>query len=277
MRAVTMFLVCRTQACATVDMVKDPRFALGRTMGQFKRLTIGHHKVFKAATLAPAAPFWAVGDVHGRYDLLAPLLDKLLALNEPVVLLGDYINKGPQSADVLRLIKAACATGQVTALRGNHEDLLLRFLERPRIETETMIRFGGIATFESFGVTGLSADLTLKQRSKIRDSLLSAMAELPAWLTTLPYVLQSGNIVAMHAGADPLQPLALQPQAGFAWGHPRFVSTARQDGIWVVHGHHPVPAVEIKNGRISLETQCVETGALSAVRISKGAVESLKS
>jgi len=124
-------------------------------------LKIKSHKSFDPAKIAPEKPFWAIGDVHGRYDLLAPLLDDLLKTPDHIVLLGDMINKGPQSADVLRLVKQACDTGQVTALRGNHEELLIRFIARPRIETKHMLIYGADATLDSFGATGLHGEMAL--------------------------------------------------------------------------------------------------------------------
>lgn len=230
------------------------------------------HRFFDPASIAPDVPFWAIGDVHGRYDLLAPLLDDLLKTQEQIVLLGDYINKGPQSADVLRLVKQACETGQVVALRGNHEEMLLRFIARPRIETGHMLLYGGDATLDSFGATGLRADMALWEMSKLRNRLVENMGDVAGWLPTCPYLWQSGNVAALHAGADPTLGINDQADIGFAWGHPKFTDQARRDGVWVVHGHKPVDDITVKAGRIAINTQADTSGKLSAVRISRGQI-----
>lgn len=240
-----------------------------------RAIQIKNHRSFDTANIAPDAPFWAIGDVHGHYDLLAPLLDDLMKTQEQIVLLGDMINKGPQSAAVLRLVKQACDTGRVVALRGNHEDLLMRFIDRPRIETKHMLLYGGSATLDSFGVHGLSNDMALWEMSKIRNRLVEKMGDVADWLPTCPYVWQSGNTVALHAGADPSEGIAVQTAKLFAWGHPQFENHARKDGIWVVHGHRPVTDITVQAGRIAINTCAGATGKLTAVRISKGRIEAV--
>lgn len=242
-------------------------------MQDLRQLTPRSHSQFQTEKIAPDAPFWAIGDVHGCYDILAPLLDDLLQTGEHIVLLGDMINKGPQSAAVLRLVKDAYATGQVTALRGNHEELLLRFLDKPRLEAKHLLLYGGDATLNSFGVTGFYHDMALWELSKIRNKLREQMGDIEDWLAACPRVWRSGNVAALHAGADPQQGLDAQPDIVFPWGHPLFHKKNRIDGVWIVHGHQPVPEVTVKSGRIAVETQGYLTGKLSAVRIAKGKIE----
>lgn len=224
------------------------------------------------STLAPDAPFWAIGDVHGCVDLLAPLLRDLMEGPEKIILVGDYINKGPDSAKTLDLLQEATATGQVIALRGNHEDLLLRFLRRPRQFGRSWINYGGLTTLESFGITGLTADANPAEFFEARDALTAALGPQIAWLETLPYVWHSGNVAVLHAGADPDMALEDQVQKAFAWGHPNFHSHHRKDGTWIVHGHRPVQAVRIRNRRIAIDTEAYVSGTLSAVRVSAGSV-----
>jgi serine/threonine protein phosphatase 1 len=232
----------------------------------------GTQKTYRAPDIAPDTPFWAVGDVHGRYDLLAPLLERLLLTDDPIVLVGDYINKGPDSAAVLRLLKQATDTGQVIALRGNHEELLLRYMIRPRVLTDMFLSYGGGATLQSFGI---ACDLPLtdeRKMSGVRNQLRDALGELTSWLETLPFLYTSGNVSVLHAGADPQTALAAQFTPLFCWGHPMFHKTARPDGQWIAHGHQPVSAVSVKERRIALDTQADQSGTLSAVHIAHGAV-----
>ncbi|MGJ8621354.1 MAG: metallophosphoesterase [Yoonia sp.] len=228
---------------------------------------------FPRDTLAPAAPFWAIGDVHGCYDLLAPVLDRLLQTQVQIVLLGNYINKGPDSAKTLHLIFRAAQTGRVLGLRGNHEDLLLRFMERPQRQAKHFLRYGGNATLQSFGVDTLPDNPTPRQLSQARNDLRAKLGPLEDWLLNCPYAWTNGNVTAMHAGADPRRALDDQPEKTFAWGHPLFGKVARQDGQWVIHGHRPVTAVKVKDGRISINTQPLQSGILSAVRIAIGQID----
>lgn len=226
-----------------------------------------------APGLAPQTPFWVIGDVHGRADQLAPLLDRIMPTGEAVVLLGDYINKGPDSAAALRLIHQASLSGQVTALRGNHEELLARFLMRPRLLLRTWLAYGGQTTLDSFGIAALPDTPTPKQVTALRDALHAAMGPLADWVQSLPYRYDNGNVTALHAGADPATPLALQPAPSFVWGHPQFTKAARPDGRWIVHGHHPVTEITVKERRIAINTLAGEGGIISALRISPEALD----
>ena len=217
--------------------------------------------------LTPDAPFWAIGDVHGCAALLEKLLTKTLASGDPVVLVGDYINKGPHTADVLKMLHTASQTDDVTALRGNHEDLLLRFLDRPRVYARQFILYGGNATLESFGAAALTEDSNPKAAVQSRDTLAAALGELRPWLSSLPFHYQSGNVAVIHAGAAPDQPVASQKPKSLLWGHPQFDKVARQDGLWVVHGHRQTAAVAIKDRRIAIDTGAYHSGTLTAVHI----------
>lgn len=230
---------------------------------------------FDAPDLAPQTPFWAIGDVHGRYDLLAPLLDRLLAGADPIVLLGDYIDRGPDSAAVLRLLQQATRSEQVIALRGNHEELLLQYLVRPRVLHDMFQAYGGRATRESFGVRHDRPVVDPLQISGLRNALRDGLGDLEAWLADLPYLYRSGNIAAMHAGCDPALPLGAQHRPGFCWGHPAFTKMARPDDLWVVHGHISFPRISIKDHRIAIDTAAWQSGTLSAVHIAPGHVKAL--
>ncbi|SFS01561.1 metallophosphoesterase [Yoonia litorea] len=233
----------------------------------------GDQRSYSAPDLAPATPFIAIGDVHGRYDLLAPLLDRALSFNESVVLLGDYIDHGPDSASVLDLVHQATQTGKVIALRGNHEDFLLRYLVQPRVLTQRFFALGGEATLASYGITRTMPVPGPREMSRMRNELREKLGTLEDWLKNLPYVHQTGNVIALHAGADPSTPIEDQFAPSFCWGHPFFRKKARSDGHWVIHGHDPVESITVKSRRIALDTQAYRTGQLSAVRVQPGLIE----
>lgn len=241
-------------------------------MQDAKRQTLRPGARLKVGSLAPDAPFWVIGDVHGCYELLAPMLDALLGKDEQIVLLGDLINKGPHSFKVLKLVFDATQTGRVVALRGNHEELLLRFLERPRLDYQDLRRHDGNNLIENCNVAFPSDNMTPREISQSRNALLDSLGDMATWMTTWPYQWTSGNVTALHAGAAPARPLDAQPQKAFVWGHPLFEKSQRPDGHWVVHGHRPVEEIMLKERRIALETQASVTGKLSAVRIFAGGI-----
>ena len=231
---------------------------------------------FTGLPAAPDTPFVAIGDVHGRLDLLAPLLDRVQRLGLPVVMLGDYIDHGPDSAGVLRLLHDRAGQMDLTCLRGNHEDLLLRFLHRPRRTGKTWLRFGGRATLASFGLHDLPDDPRPPDMMRARDAVIAGLGDATVtWMKSMPYWWQSGNVAACHAGADPHQPLPDQLPKAMAWGHPDFGLVPRADGVWCVHGHKMVRKLTVRDGVISVDTGAWHTGTLTAALIGDGKVRAI--
>ncbi|ARU01560.1 serine/threonine-protein phosphatase 2 [Yoonia vestfoldensis] len=228
---------------------------------------------FDGAPPAPDQPFVAIGDVHGRADLLAPILARAAAQDLPVVLVGDYIDHGPDSAAVLRLLQDRAAQMALTCLRGNHEDLLLRFLRRPRKTGRLWLRYGGRATLDSYGIDDLPEQITLADLVTARDRLRAAMGATVTWMQSMPFWWQSGNVAVLHAGADPALPLADQLPKAMAWGHPDFGLVARRDGVWCVHGHRIMRRLTIREGVVSIDTGAWKTGKLCAVLIGAGHIK----
>ncbi|MBT8154569.1 metallophosphoesterase [Epibacterium ulvae] len=216
--------------------------------------------------MTPAEPFYAIGDIHGCFEQLADLL-RQLKRGVPVVCLGDYVDRGPNSAAVLHLLQNL---PEITCLRGNHEEMLLRFLDDPAGSGQIWLRHGGLDTLASYGVA------VGQDPHEIRDDLLAAMgADTLQWLEALPRVFQSGNVVATHAGADPSRPIAAQDPVHLTWGHPQFLRRRRRDGHWVVHGHVIVPRPELHPGRIAVDTGAYATGSLSAALVLPDGVQFL--
>ncbi|WP_051489350.1 metallophosphoesterase [Roseivivax halodurans] len=228
------------------------------------------------APLDPDAPFAAIGDVHGRDDLLERLLGRLegeLPAGAPLVLLGDYVDRGAASAGVLRRLQALDAEARVTCLCGNHEAMLIEFLDYPVLAGPRWLRNGGVQTLESFGVTGMPAGPEASDWEALRDRFRGAMGgDLETWLRARPLRWQSGNVAAVHAGADPARPLSDQRDDVLLWGHPSFATMRRRDGTWVVHGHTIVPRPAAAGGRISVDTGAYATGVLTAAIVEPGSV-----
>lgn len=222
----------------------------------------------------PEHPFVAVGDLHGRLDLLRALEARLagLPVDWPVVFVGDYVDRGDESAAVLRQMMGDMARPHI-AMMGNHEDMLLRFIDAPEAEAGRWLRNGGLQTLASFGVGGTPG----QDPAAARDRLVEAMGpELVDWLRARPLWWQSGDVAVVHAGADPALPLPAQPRETLLWGHPAFGRVPRQDGLWVVHGHTIVDAPVAEGGRIPIDTGAFATGRLTAAVIEPGCVRFLQ-
>ncbi len=225
---------------------------------------------------APETPFVAIGDIHGRIDLLERLLERIGAGPEPLIFVGDYVDRGEESAQVLsRLHGLEAAAGRpVVCLRGNHEAMLLDFVEDPERSGRRWLRNGGLQTLASYRVGGLSEASSGADLETGRDAFVAAIGqELLDWLAALPAQWRSGNIAVVHAAADPALPLEAQEEKTLLWGCREFAETPRRDGLWIVHGHTIVEAPRMSEGRISIDTGAYATGRLSALDMRGGAPE----
>lgn len=229
-----------------------------------------------------------IGDVHGCDALLADLLAKLAAREDVaklrLVFVGDLIDRGPDSAGVLarlwHLVKTPAPFAAVVCLMGNHERMMLDFLEDPINHGPRWLTHGGDETLRSFGLTPdrqhrakgvarepLGAASALEGQ---RDALLAALPfELLPWLAALPLFWLEDGLGICHAGADPQRPLDNQPDKALLWGHPAFHHRRRTDGLWVAHGHTIVPAPFATTGRIAVDTGAYQTGQLTAAVLNR--------
>lgn len=211
---------------------------------------------------APDTPLCVIGDVHGCLPVLERILQQV-PQDHRIILAGDYIDRGEQSAEVLRYLSRR---PDLTCLMGNHEDMLLRFLQDPGREGGRWIRNGGLQTLASFGIRGARAQMTREELTDCRNRLQAAMGEeLTGWVAGLENAVLSGNVLAVHAGADPRAAPEEQSEETLMWGHPDFFRFPRRDGIWVVHGHTIVSEAVAEQGRIAIDTGAYATGTLSAV------------
>lgn len=203
-----------------------------------------------------------IGDVHGCLSKLDALLPRLPG---QIVLVGDLVDRGDHSAAVLDLVMART---DVICLMGNHEAMLLGFLDAPGQEGPRWLRNGGLQTLASLGMGG---DLSPAGLPALRDRTATALGEERiAWLRNRPLFWRSGNVVASHAGADPARPPEVQNDS-LVWGHPDCGRKMRRDGLWLVHGHVTVPEPRIGRGIIMIDTGAWAGGRLSAVVLGDGA------
>jgi len=229
------------------------------------------------SSLAPAAPVCVIGDVHGASAGLERLFQQL-EVEAPAHLLvcvGDYVDRGDDSAGVIEILRRrqAAAPERLVCLMGNHERMMLDFLDAPEQAGAQWLRYGGQQTLASFGLSAPAREPSAAQwRDLAEDLRLSLGAAAETWLRALPLILQSGNVAVVHAAADPALPLEAQSERTLLWGHPDFLRRPRADTTWVVHGHTIVPAPLVEAGRIAIDTGAFATGCLTAAVIETDAV-----
>lgn len=228
----------------------------------------------RAPRVPPGQRIYAVGDVHGRtdlYDRLTTLVREDRAAAPPgtaatVVLLGDLVDRGPDSAGMLERVAAGPPPGfGLVALRGNHEDAMTRFLDDPATAAD-WFRFGGLATLESYGV---ALDPRLPGPARITAAHAALRAALPArhlaLLRGMRPSLAVGDYLLVHAGVRPGVPLDGQDPVDLMWIREEFLDSAADHGKVVVHGHTIVRAPEVRRNRIGIDTGAFATGRLTAL------------
>jgi serine/threonine protein phosphatase 1 len=198
---------------------------------------------------------YAIGDVHGRADLLLQLLDAIVDHHgdrpRRLVFLGDYIDRGPDSAEVVAMLRSLqrAGPGRVTCLAGNHEDMM-RLAGRDRAGLGHWIENGGEATLASFGV----------------DAVEQLPDELMAWLADLPTLHEDDARYYVHAGLQPGLAPAASTREHRLWLREDFLGVEHDFGKHVVHGHTPQPSgmPDLRRHRTNLDTAAVFGGALTA-------------
>lgn len=228
----------------------------------------------------PDALTYVIGDVHGCVDRLGALLAKIdadVAAQEQtarIVFVGDYIDRGPASAEVLRFVAEMTGSfpGSVIALAGNHEQMMMDFLADPTGRARRWLRHGGLETLASFGIETRALSAETKIAAPLLDAagdLRDAMGpDLLDWVHGLPTSWSSGNLWVVHAGADPVVAMARQDPEVLKWGTPAFLSVERVDDQWVAFGHQVFDVPFAEEGRIAVDTGAVYGGDLTAARIS---------
>jgi len=222
--------------------------------------------------LAAGRRIYAVGDIHGRSDLLAALHLKILqdaegyAGDREVVYLGDYVDRGLDSKGVLDLLIGKPLPGfRSTHLMGNHEQAMLEFLSNIEI-CQSWLAFGGGATLHSYGVPFDAVQPTDDDYRALQQALAQRLPpDHLAFLKALkPYRTVDGYLF-VHAGIRPGVTLADQTAADLLWIRGDFLTSGADHGHVVVHGHSITFEPEIQQNRIGIDTGAYATGVLSCV------------
>jgi len=231
----------------------------------------------EAAAYAPEGQvIYAVGDIHGRLDLLNLLLDKITddiagSKREEATLafLGDYVDRGPDSRLVLETLKQLKDLGgeKVVTLKGNHEQALLRFLDDPEAGP-AWLQHGGRETLISYDVAPPLDSDPMETWARVRDAFAAALPlDHHRFLSSLGLWATAGDYLFVHAGVKPGVPLLEQTENDLLWVRDSFLRSPRALDKVVVHGHTPFESPQVQPGRIGVDTGAYATGVLTAVKL----------
>lgn len=214
---------------------------------------------------------YAVGDVHGRADLLASLLQRIDRdlKARPVaraleVFLGDYIDRGSDSRLVLDLLIGRQRHRETVFLKGNHELYALAVLANPSVLAE-WTRIGGVPTLVSYGVNP-SGRTDPQAANDVALAFRNAMPEdHHRFLESLAPSFSCGDFFFTHAGVRPGIPLQKQSEDDLLWIREDFLLHEGNFGMVVVHGHTPAMEPDVRENRINIDTGAYATGRLTCL------------
>jgi serine/threonine protein phosphatase 1 len=214
---------------------------------------------------------YAIGDVHGRVDLLREMfsaIDDSLA-SHPIdnvvqVLVGDYIDRGPHSRQVIDALIARAKQHAMVYLKGNHENYAVQFLADPSVLSEWK-QVGGMSTLLSYGLQPRTQD-DPETRQEISTAFRSALPDSHRrFLQSLHLTYSCGDFFFAHAGVRPGVPLGEQREQDLLWIRDDFLLHEEDFGKIIVHGHTPAKTPDVRSNRINIDTGAFATGRLTCL------------
>lgn len=215
---------------------------------------------------------FAIGDVHGRLDLLELLLSQIDAERrsaprerEYIVFLGDLIDRGPDSRGVIELLmRSRRFLPNAVFLAGNHEEMLLKILDGEEARIPEWLRYGGHEFVESYGIDPyeLTEIHPLEAASRIRNAV---PAEHLQFIEDFADSFRVGDYLFVHAGIRPGVPVHEQTVSDLHWIRDDFLDSPAKFGFVVVHGHTISPTPEERHNRIGIDTGAYVSGNLTAL------------
>jgi len=222
-------------------------------------------------SLPPELRIYAIGDIHGRLDLLNELLARIgsdIALRPTVrplyVFLGDYIDRGSASRETIDRLIEHGKTHESVFLKGNHELIAIKCLS-DRGLFDQWLRLGGRETLVSYGVPAESS-ANGKQIAELQSAFHSALPQAHfRFFRDLKNSFECGDFFFAHAGVKPNVKLSRQKESDLLWIREEFLSSNEDFGKIIVHGHTPSREIEVGTNRINIDTGAFATGRLTCL------------
>jgi serine/threonine protein phosphatase 1 len=224
-------------------------------------------------------PIYAIGDIHGRLDLLQQaersINDNAARLpgRKLIVTLGDYIDRGPSSAQVISHLMAPPPPDfDRICLTGNHEIMMLDYIDG-LISFGDWMQMGADALLRSYGLDPAQLPLVFPSASKL-DAFIRQSLPRPHldFLRTLPILADTPDVLFVHAGIDPSRPIMNQSDEDLVFIRQRFFDSRVQLPKLVVHGHTPVEWPGVHDRRLNLDTGAFRSNRLTVARLWRGQV-----
>jgi serine/threonine protein phosphatase 1 len=243
-------------------------------LGSLLRKTLSTSPDHPVGSPPDGTRLYAIGDIHGRNDLLMELhqainddAERAGAARNVIVYLGDYVDRGPESRFVIdELIDPPLPGFERVALMGNHEATMLEFLEDISAGLH-WLTFGGDATLRSYGIE-IPDDWppTPSELDRLRRALVKALpADHLDFLNGLEFLHEEGDYLMVHAGVRPGISLEAQSRHDLIWIRDPFLRSKKPFGRIVVHGHTITETPELRPNRIGVDTGAFRTGCLTCV------------
>jgi serine/threonine protein phosphatase 1 len=223
---------------------------------------------------AKGARAYAVGDIHGRLDLLDTLLARIeqdIASRPPrktyIIFLGDLVDRGPESAGVVERLRTwRPRHGRPIFLAGNHEEVLLNIVGGDASVVADWLRFGGAECAQSYGIDpgALRRMEDAEAARRVGEAVPRTHVE---FLRSFADTFRFGDYLFVHAGIRPGVAVEDQARPDLRWIREPFLSDAKEHGFIVVHGHTIVAEVEERPNRIAIDTGAYKSGVLTALAI----------
>lgn len=224
----------------------------------------------RLASVPKGSRYYVIGDIHGRLDLFAAMIDAIeedakmrAGVESHVVLLGDLVDRGPDSAGVIARTRNWQKERSVRVLAGNHEEMFLNSFKKPEI-LRHFLKHGGRETVLSYG-------LSRKQFNAMNlDELFALMPQLIPetdleYLRSFEELIVAGDYLFVHAGIDPALPIDQQKRSDMLWIRDRFLDHQGPLEKVVVHGHTIFDKVMDCGNRIGIDTGAFRSGVLTAL------------
>jgi hypothetical protein len=233
------------------------------------------------ASLPTGVRIYAVGDIHGRSDLLSRVLRGIGAdcrrrpADRSITLfIGDYIDRGPDSRSVLDLLLRWRQNNETVFIRGNHEIFLPRFLADSRT-LDAWRQNGGLETLLSYGLKP-TVNPDRHEQVRLADELADALPKQHLdFLDSLDLSFSCGDYLFVHAGIRPGVPIREQTEDDMLWIREEFLAHEQPFERFVVHGHTPVSVPDLRSNRINIDTGAFATGRLTCIVIEGSGIAQL--